>query len=210
MQPRTKRQKDVLDFITRYVLRNGHEPSYQHIARQLGISAKSGVARHIEALETQGLISRRRENGSFCLSLNANNAIADSVYRIDLFEISPPEDAAKGQTISDIAVPKILLGSLAPDEVFAVRAVDDSMIDKNICSEDIILMERRNYARRGEIVAAMADDKKMILAQFFQIGVETELRLANQDCESIVLPADKVIVKGIMRGMLRPIAALEH
>ena len=207
MQPRTKRQKDVLDFITRYVTRNGYEPSYQQIARQLGVSSKSGIARHIEALETQGLISRRRENGSFGLELHFKKVDSESVCKIELIEISEQNVNDPEFTRSNIAIPNFLIGSMSPDEVFAFKAPDDSMIDKNICEADIVLFERRSYARRGDIVAALANNKQMLLSQYFQTGSETELRPANPNYESTIFSADRVVVQGIMRGMLRPIAS---
>ncbi len=207
MQPRTKRQKDVLDFITRYVTRNGYEPSYQQIARQLGVSSKAGIARHIEALETQGLISRRRENGSFGLELHMQNVSSDAVCKIEFFDL-PPDCRAGGMwQRSELAIPTFMLGALSPDDVFAFKTPDDSMADKHICEDDIVLLERRSYARRGEIVVVMADNNRMLLGQFFQQGTETEIRPANPDYETVIFRADRVVVQGIMRGMLRPIAA---
>ena len=61
MQTRTRRQKEVLDFITRYIDSHGYEPSYQIIARHIGVSSKAGIAKHIRALEAQGCIARRSE-----------------------------------------------------------------------------------------------------------------------------------------------------
>ena len=210
MQPRTKRQKEVLEYITRYVSRHGYDPSYQQIARQLGVSSKAGIAKHIEALETQGLISRRRENGSFGLELHLTNVDAESVCKIELLETSFENEIAAGFTRSQIAIPKFLIGPLSPEDVFAFKAPDDSMIDKHICEADILLLERRSYARRGEIVVAMADTDQLLLGQFFHGGTETELRPANPDYDSLIFPADKVIVQGVMRGMLRPILSHDN
>ena len=70
MQPRTQRQKEILEYITRFIERHGYEPSYTQIARHFGVSSKATIAKHIEALEKRGLISRQRENGAFALSVN--------------------------------------------------------------------------------------------------------------------------------------------
>ena len=210
MQPRTKRQKDVLDFITRYVTSHGYDPSYQQIAWQLGVSSKAGIARHIQALETQGLISRRRENGSFGLELHLKNTASESVCKVEFLDAVSDDGEAGVWNHSELVVPKFLIGSLSPDDVFAYKVQNDSMIDRHICEADIVLLERRSYARRGDIVVAMANDEQMLLGQFYQIGSETELRPANASYESIIFPADKIVVQGIMRGMLRPIAPNDH
>ena len=70
MQPRTQRQKEILDYIRRFIDRHGYEPSYAQIARHFGISSKATIAKHIEALEKRGLIARKHANGSFALSVN--------------------------------------------------------------------------------------------------------------------------------------------
>lgn len=205
MQPRTKRQKEVLDFITRYVTKNGYKPSYQQIARQLGVSSKAGIARHIQALESQGLISRRRENGSFALELPTNGVAADQVCKIELLDLTYVDGIAADWIRSEVAIPKFMIGSLPPDEVFAFKIHDDSMIDKHVLESDIVLLERRSYARRGDIVVAVADGTQMVFGQFYQSGTETEIRPANSYYEPVIFSADKVVIQGVMRGLLRPL-----
>ena len=205
MQPRTKRQKEVLDYITRYVTKNGYKPSYQQIARHLGVSSKAGIARHIQALESQGLISRRRENGSFGLELPSNGVAADLICKIEQFECSNDNVAAEGWIRSEVAIPKFMIGSLLPDDVFAFKVQDDSMVDKHVLEADIVLVERRSYARRGDVVVAIADGKQMLFGQFYQSGTQTEVRPANSYYEPVTFAADKVLIQGVMRGLLRPL-----
>jgi len=67
MLPRTKRQKEVLDFIISFRQREGHSPSYTQIASGLNVKSKATIAKHIMTLERQGLLKRRREDGLFVL-----------------------------------------------------------------------------------------------------------------------------------------------
>ena len=205
MHPRTKRQKDVLDCIVRFVERNGHGPSYQRIAHQLGVSSKGGVQRHIIALENQGLIARKRENGSFRIELCAQSAGAESVCVVEMIEPVESENDAPGFTMSIAALPKTFIGSLTPDEVLVFRVTDDAMSDRNIEDGDLVLLERRSYARRGEIALVSVKGKHMMLGLYYQMGGETEIRPANADLESQLFPADEVVVQGVMRGLVRPI-----
>ncbi len=69
MQPRTQRQKEILDYIQRFIERHGYEPSYAQIARHFNISSKATIAKHIEALEKRGLLARSHTNGSFNLNV---------------------------------------------------------------------------------------------------------------------------------------------
>jgi repressor LexA len=159
MQPRTRRQKEVFDYIKQYVEKHGYEPSYQLIARHLKVASKAGIAKHIEALEAQGLLSRRRENGSFWLDLQPAPTIADAVCEIEWLETP----------------------------------------------RSVALIEKRSYARDGDIVAALAGNKSVVLKQFFRQGAYVELRPANEGYMTIKLPANKVEILGVYRGLIRPL-----
>src|SRR5215218_6300647 len=89
---RTRRQREVLDFIIKYIDGHGYEPSYQLIARELGVSSKAGIAKHIKALEEQGLLLRRRENGSFKLDVGRSETMAPSSFEINWLD-APPSDS---------------------------------------------------------------------------------------------------------------------
>ncbi|MEO7539253.1 MAG: hypothetical protein ABIV21_04460, partial [Pyrinomonadaceae bacterium] len=69
MHAQTRRQREVLDFIARYIDSHGYRPSYQVIARHMGVNSRAGIARIVHDLETQGLLTRRRENGHFYIDV---------------------------------------------------------------------------------------------------------------------------------------------
>src|SRR5688572_1108827 len=93
MQARTRRQREILDYITVFIEKRGYEPSYQQIAKHFQIASKSAIAKHIVALEEQGLIARRRENGSFSLQLNPKKTVAnDSVCPIEWLDVPMMDD----------------------------------------------------------------------------------------------------------------------
>jgi len=205
MQPRTRRQKEVLDFITRYIEKHGYEPSYQQIAWHLGVSSKAGIARHIESLENQGLLTRRRsENGAFNLELRSTNSVTEAVCGIEWLEVPKTQTLTEDWERETLFLPKCLLGFYTAEQVRAFRVRNDAMIEENICEGDVALVEKRAFARDGDIVVALTENKRAVLKHFFRSGAKIELRPANSSYVSIVLPADKISVLGIFRGLLRP------
>src|SRR6202451_4829270 len=54
----TKRQKDVLDFISRFVEDNGYSPSYEEIARGLNLASLATVHKHISTLAAKNYLKR--------------------------------------------------------------------------------------------------------------------------------------------------------
>ena len=205
MQPRTKRQKEVLDYIKQHIDKHGYEPSYQQIARGLRVASKAGIAKHIEALEKQGLISRIRENNSFRLELTNTKSLLDLICEIEWLEIPKDEEETEDFENKPLFIPKFMLGHNSPEVIKAFRVMDDSMADENIFEGDIALIKVRSYARDGDCVVALSIESKAIIANYYRVGADIELRPANDRFETIKLPADKIIIKGIFRGLLRPL-----
>jgi repressor LexA len=205
MQPRTQRQKEILDYISRFIERQGYEPSYAQIARHFGVSSKATIAKHVAALESRGLLSRRSEDGNFNLSVKVEEAPSDAVCELPLMgriAAGAPIDAI--EDAEPIVVPRFLLGRVRPERVYALRVSGDSMIDEHICDGDIALIENRTEARDGEIVVALIEGARATLKRLFRFGTEIELRPANSQLAPIRLPAAQVRVQGIFRGLLRP------
>ena len=115
MQPRTQRQKEILDYITRFIERHGYEPSYAQIARHFGISSKATIAKHIEALERRGLISRRRTNGAFALDVQVAEPESDALCEVPLLgriAAGAPLEALN-ESADKVSVPRALFETYA-------------------------------------------------------------------------------------------------
>ena len=204
MQPRTRRQKEVLEIITRYIKNHGYEPSYQQIARQLGVSSKAGIAKHIKSLEEQGLLTRRRDNGKFNLELRPDDFLTNLVSEIEWLDVPRDENLMEEWESEPLFVPKFMLGFQEEERIKAFRVTNDSMLDAHILEGDVVLIEKRTYARDGNIVVAVLANKRVVLKQYFRDGAKVELRPANANYDSIVLSADKVSIQGVMHSVLRP------
>ncbi len=206
MQPRTQRQREILDYILRFIERHGYEPSYAQIARHFGISSKATIAKHIAALEKRGLIERRHTNGSFGLNVQVAELYGEQICEVPLLgrvAAGQPLDTVVDAADS-ISVPRFLLGRVRPEHIYALRVTGDSMIDEHICDGDIALIENRTEARNGEIVVALIEGSRATLKRLYRFGREVELRPANSQLAPIRLPAHQVSVQGIFRGLLRP------
>ncbi len=205
MLPRTQRQKEVLDYITRFLAKHGHQPSYAQIARHFGVSSKATIAKHVAALEKRGLLKREHGPGIFELGLSMEEAPADAVCEVRLvgrIAAGVPIDAV--EDVETICVPRFLLGRVRPERIYALRVKGDSMIDEHICDGDIALIESRNEARDGEIVVALIDQARATLKRIFRRGEEVELRPSNASLEPLRLHASRVEIQGIFRSLMRP------
>jgi len=204
MQPRTRRQKDVLEIIKRYIENNGHLPSYQMIARHMGVASKSSISKHIDALEAQGLLRRRLDGGRFKLELCAHEAYEARSRIVEWLNHGTAPAGDEEWEKEAFAVPRFVLGMYADADVFAFRVADDSLCNKNICRGDVAIIERRSFAREGSLVVAAVRKKQTVLRSYYRNGANVELRAANDDYENIRMPADAISVIGVYRALIRP------
>lgn len=189
-----------MDFIQSYVKRNGYEPSYQLIARQLGVSAKSGIARHIQALEAQGFLARRRRDGKYSLDLLSTRTSIDELVSLEFVV----DLGRLGLNESSLQLPQFLVGMQPQTAVFVYKAPNDSMIERHILEGDLLLAERRDFARRGEIVIGVDHAGEPLFGNFIPAGVECHIVPSNDQFETHTLASDEIEIKGVVKGLIRP------
>ena len=202
MRPRTKRQREIFDYLSEFVESHGHDPSYNQIALHFNVRSKGGIAKHIEALESQGLLKRRREGGRFRLELNPKESIEELIYRIDWLAL--PGEAADDVPDYDLIVPKSLAGILAAPKLRGFIVPDDAMLDAHIKQGDIALIEKKSFARDRECVVAAVPGDNVIISTFRRAGAEIEFRPANKNYNTQRFSADEITILGVFRALLRP------
>lgn len=192
MPAQTKRQREVLNIITRHLEANGYRPSYQAIANSLRLKSRSGIARIVADLESQGLLERQRENGHFLIKVSNSDSTV-SIAWIDGEGIN---------TAAPLVVPSFMIGSYEPDEM-RVMLVDDSSMAPEIDVDDIVLIEIRDYCRNGQTVIAKLNGERIVIRKYYRAGAEIELHTADPEIAPIILPANQITILGIYRGLLR-------
>lgn len=202
MQTRTKRQREILDFIERFIAGHGYEPSYQMIARHFGLRSKAGIARHIYALERQGALSRRRIKGSFQLELARAGGESSASLEIEWLEAADSENS-NGSFKEPIVIPRCMLGNRVSGDFVAFMVPDNAMSQRGIFENDIALIEKKRHARDGDCILAEAGDAGFIIRTFHRHGPEIEFRAENPAFAPIIASPERVAIHGLFRGLLR-------
>lgn len=206
MHAQTRRQREVLDFIVRYIESHGYRPSYQVIARHMGVRSRAGIARIVKDLESQGLLTRRRENGHFYIDLGKRTGPADTAEgtMVEWLDVSADGEHREAWQNTPFALPAFMLGDYEPASIRAFRVTDDAMANENIFEDDIALIEAREFARDGQRVVAVLNKKNAVLRKYYRAGADIELRTADDNGEVIRIAANRIEIKGVFRGILRP------
>ncbi len=201
----TRRQKEVLDFLSGFTADNGYSPSYEEIAAGLGLNSLATVHKHITNLQEKGLLQRahNRSRSIDVLPQRSSRRGGGEGERLPLLG-----RIAAGRPVEAIeAAESISLGDIiGAREVFALEVRGDSMQDEHIVSGDFVLVERTRTAREGEIVVALVDGTDATLKRFYREGGLVRLQPSNAQMAPIYVPAANVSIQGRVLGMLRKYA----
>jgi len=195
----TKRQKEILDFITRFVDEKGYSPSLVEIGENFGLSSVATVHKHVENLQKKGFVTRVwNANRSLDLTEKALSIRAIRLPLVGRVAAGRPIEAVEQHEV--IAVPEDMVGK---NRTFVLEVRGDSMIDEQIRDGDFVIVEDRSRVREGELVVALIDGEEATLKKYYREGSHIRLQPANPEVKPIVVEANRVRVQGAVIGVLR-------
>lgn len=205
MEKLTKRQEDTLKYIKEYIVSHGYPPTVREIATELNVSSPATVQTHLDRLADKGYI-KKGSNKNRTIELMVENEYTksnDSVIDVPLLG-----KITAGSPIEAIENPDeyfSLPAQLVPrkKEVFTLLVDGESMIEAGILDGDIVIVERANTARNGEIVVAMTEDNEVTLKTFYKEMDHFRLQPENSTMEPIIL--NNVFILGKAIGLYRKI-----
>ena len=201
----TRRQREVYDFISRFVTEHGYSPSFEEIGQGLDLNSLATVHKHISNLEKKGLLTRDYNRsrsidllppkGKLKQSMSVNTGVV--LPLVGRIAAGQPIEAIQNQeTIS-------LADFVRSKEVFVLEVRGDSMQDEAILNGDYVLVEKARTAHNGDIVVALVDSSDATLKRFYRDGDNIRLQPSNVTMQPIIVPAASVDVQGRVIGVLR-------
>jgi repressor LexA len=203
----TKRQKEVLEFIAKFLADNGYSPSYEEIASGLDLASLATVHKHIKALEAKHYL-KSGHNQSRSLDLSPKYYQDLRRYREKTaasLEVPLVGRIAAGTPVESFATQESLnLGDFLRDrETFALEVRGDSMIDDHICDGDLVLVDRTSEVKDGDIVVALVDGAETTLKRFYRESGMARLQPANPAMAPIRVPLADLQIQGRALAILR-------
>jgi len=178
----TKRQKEILDFIKKYIKDSGYSPSLKEIGKKFKLSSIATVHQHIENLKEKGYL---KKIGNHPRSIEIQKEKQSSgLVRIPFLGI-----IAAGQPIEaieekeKIEIPKNLISKSG--ENFALKVQGNSMVDEGIFNGDIVIIKKQQTAENGETVVALLNDNEVTLKKIYKEKSGFRLQPANPSLKPI-------------------------
>lgn len=201
------KQQLILEFLEAFIAEHDYPPSIRDIQTGCNISSTSVVDYNLKRLEEKGLIRRDREVSRAIELLNGQGERRRRTVVVPLL----------GRIAAGIPIPAHP-DQIAPEELielteeqargrgnlFALRVQGTSMIDALINDGDIVVLEPREAADPGEMVAAWIEDRgETTLKRYYPEGARVRLQPMNSTMAPIYEDAANVRVQGRVVATIR-------
>ncbi len=202
------KQQTILRFLEEFIHEHDYPPSIRDIQTGCDISSTSVVDYNLKRLEEKGYIRRDRE---------VSRAIELLDGQGERRRRSTVQVPILGKIAAGIPLP-VNPDQLAPEDVldltediagtrpglYALRVQGTSMIDALINDGDLVILEPRQTANPGEVVAAWIVDRgETTLKKYYPEGAKVRLQPMNSTMEPIYEDADNVEVQGRLVATIR-------
>jgi repressor LexA len=206
----TEKQIRVLRYFRDYRREKGIAPTLEEAAQALGVS-KITIHEHLNQLAQKKAIHRDKAKARAVAILHDPDAPTESLA--GSFAGSPAGVPtlplvgliAAGRPIEAIEDRQdISLTELVPtgDQIYLLRVRGKSMIEDHIDDGDLVVVERRETAKDGDIVVAILDDEEATLKRFYrERNGMIRLQPANASMDPIF--TSRVQLRGVVRGVIR-------
>jgi repressor LexA len=174
----TKKQKMVLDFIESRYVEAGRSPTYEEIAKKFKWSSANSVTNHVSVLRKKGYIAETGGRNRHVTPTRIVRSHVRAGSRIPLIG-----SIAAGAPIEAIENVETwfewdALGvTNERGDKFALRVKGNSMVNRGIRDNDIVVVQRQSFVTRRDVAAV-------------RIGSEVTLKYVKQEASSIKLIPD--------------------
>jgi repressor LexA len=202
----TARQQEIWQFLVTYVDGHGYPPTVREIGEEVGLASPSTVHAHLANLERVGLI-KRDPSKPRAIELTGHRRVetaAPDVARLPLLgRVAAGSPLLAEENVEDVVAVPDTIGRGAD---FLLTIHGDSMIDAGILDGDTIVVQRRDDARNGDIVVALAGDDETAdeatVKTFFR-EADGRVRLQPENASLEPIYADHVRILGKVVGVFR-------
>jgi repressor LexA len=168
-------------------------PSYASIGSLLGLKSKSSVAAMVARLKLAGFLDSTPDRRLAPTKRFFARPLAESPVRAGLPE-QMDDSNADALTIDDYLIER-------PSQTVLIRVKGDSMMDAGIFDGDLVVVEKRPSAHKGDIVVAIVDNQFTLKRLDLEDG-KFVLRAENK-AYAVIRPEGSLEIFGIMVGLVR-------
>jgi repressor LexA len=195
----TPKQKEILDFIRAYRQKRGLSPTQREICEEFGYSSFGTLQKHIKLLLEKGVLVRDWNKRRSLVLTEEDKAVGAVELPLAgrIAAGQPIEAEPEGETV---AVPEVLTRR---GQNYVLRVNGSSMIEDGIHDGDFVVVNRREKAANGEMVAALLNGEATLKRFYREADGRIRLQPANDRMKPIWVQEGDLKVQGVVVGLMR-------
>jgi repressor LexA len=203
MKEPTKRQKQVLEFITKHQQMYGVTPTLREIAKAFKFRSMTSAVDHIRLLRLKGLVDTQPLRARSIHIISPYQEFKKRVVDIPVFGSIPAgwPEAEEQKAENCVTVDVGSVGIKPSSRTFALEVHGESMIGRHIVDGDIVILEHGVTPRAGDVVAALIDNESTLKTYVVEKG-KPHLKSENPKYPNLI-PAAELVIQGVMMGLIR-------
>lgn len=193
----SKRQAEILQFVTKFQREKNYSPSLGEIADNFGVSIPT-VHQHISYLRKKNLLSADKGKRRSIQAFNDQKRGLVEIPLMGLIAAGGPIEAVRNPV--PIEVPRSMLSRGA--NYYALKVTGTSMIEEGISDGDVVIVREQPTVDDGEKAVAYLPDKDAVtLKKIYREKKRIKLVPANKYMEPFY--ETNVEIQGKVVGVLR-------
>lgn len=196
-----KRQRQIVEFISQFIQKNGYSPTLSEIAKAINVSSLATVHEHLQALIRKKVIKKYEG------AVRGIELVDRTFLRItDAIDLPLMGFIAAGKPIEPYSDPNATF-KVSPHLIsgkrraYVLQVKGNSMIEEGILPDDYVVIEEYEDVTNGDIVVALLDNGLATLKKFYKEATRIRLEPANSTMQPIY--ATNVKVQGKCVGLIR-------
>lgn len=201
MSALTRRQTEIIQFLEQHGERFTHPPTLDELCKELGLSSRGSLHKHIHALIDAGLLEplNQKQRGVRLKQRPAPTPVAAVLVPFyGYIAAGHPIDAITGA--DQVAIP---VDWLRGRDGYVLRVRGSSMVDDGILDGDQVVVEARCQAINGDTVVALIDGRNATLKRLELRADKLVLHPANPLFQPMTYAPERVEIQGVVRGLIR-------
>jgi repressor LexA len=198
----SKRQREIFDYISRYLSRHGYPPTVREIGKAVGLHSSSTVHAHLAKLEKLGVLKRdpTKPRAIEVLVERAKRAVRPTGLPL-VGHVAAGEPIVAEENVEEYLQVPDVIGGEAGDYILRVRG--ESMIDAGILDGDFAVVRPAQQAKNGEIVVALVGDDEATVKRYFKERDHVRLQPENSSMKPIKSAEAQLLgrVVGVFRSI---------
>jgi len=198
MEPLTKVQKELYDWLVEYIETAHHAPSIRQMMRAMNLRSSAPVQSRLEYLRKKGYLEWTEGQARSIRLLHHQPKGLAILGKIELGGLV--------KTYTDEKEILDLSQMFQQTDCYALRVVGNGMMEEQIRAGDMVILRpftARDVTSNGEIVVAKVEGYGTMLKRFYQEKDHVLLKPTNLKYESIEVMDYQVEIKGILVGIWR-------